>query len=392
MGDLDFTLSATQSLVGHTVHGVSTVEKHWENFTQKAYPLKYIRKMKKQLESIQDSVQAMGMKPDEREDWSGVRMQLIRIFQQEQFIFPKVDRNEEPTTSGLAFYGGTRDPNALVKRILFKINPTYEAVDHMGRQRTIRYDPGKISKNIKDYAHCVKIMHDRSHKKYIGFIQLKDYMKLSKVADILGAGHPTGGPVKRKFLKKMDCAIEACEVRGRTKEIFNGVDGAASIKKSKSDQGQTEWGASNDWFHACRSSSSYREERKTNWEPTFEYVKRFSGTTKQRYYSYDNEPCFNLVSGIMQAREDIWQKNSIRTLQNALEEEKKENRRNRAMVQDLYRLLVKKDILSDKASTASEESFMSTMTREEGELWAGHRIRQGEASPVDASNDGPMLG
>merc|ERR1711964_759184 len=52
--DLDFTLSATQSLVGHTVHDASAVETHWENFTQKAYPLKYIRKMKKQLESIQD--------------------------------------------------------------------------------------------------------------------------------------------------------------------------------------------------------------------------------------------------------------------------------------------------------------------------------------------------
>merc|ERR1711964_611194 len=173
------------------------------------------------------------------------------------------------------------------------------------------------------------------------------------------------------------------------------MGGAASTKKSKSDQGQTEWGASNDWFHACRSSSSYREDRKTNWEPTFEYVKRFSGTTKQRYYSYDNEPCFNLVSGIMQAREDIWQKNSIRTLQNALEEEIKENRRNRTMVQDLYHLLVKKDILHapDKASTDSEESLKlhRTMSRAEGELPTEQQSRQGEASPVGASSDGPML-
>merc|ERR1711964_923501 len=91
---------------------------HWANFTQKAYPLKYVRKMIKQLKAIQDSVQAMGMKPAEREDWAGVRMHLIRIFQQEQFIFPKVDQNVEPITSDLAFYGGTRDPEALVKRIL----------------------------------------------------------------------------------------------------------------------------------------------------------------------------------------------------------------------------------------------------------------------------------
>jgi len=111
----------------------------------------------------------------------------------------------------------------------------------------------------------------------------------------------------------------------------------------------------------------------------------------------------------MQAREDISQKNSIRTLtentrtltensirlQSELEEEKRENRRNRAMVQDLYRILVKRNILPDEASTASEESFISTISqpqsRAEGELPEGQQIHQGEASSVDASNDGPVL-
>jgi hypothetical protein len=95
----------------------------------------------------------------------------------------------------------------------------------------------------------------------------------------------------------------------------------------------------------------------------------------------------------MQAREDIWQKNSIRTLQDALKEEKakqeRENERNRTMVQDLYHLLVKKDILHapDKASTDSEESVKlhRTMSRAEGELPTEQQIRQGEASPVCAS-------
>jgi len=36
---------------------------------------------------------------------------------------------------------------------------------------------------------------------------------------------------------------------------------------------------------------------------------------RPRFYTYDDKPAFNLVSGIMQAREDIWQKNSIIGLQ-----------------------------------------------------------------------------
>jgi len=351
----------------------------------------------------------MGMKPDEREDWTGVRMQLIRIFQQEQFIFPKVDRNEEPTTSGLAFYGGTKDPKALVKRILFKIDSTFETRFGIGdRKRTIIYDPSKISaENIAEKAHCIKLLYNRKNDSYMGFIQLKDYMKLSEVADILGAGPPTDGPVKGKYLSKNGLRIEACEVRGRTEDIFNAQRSqfAASIKKSKSIQGQTKWGACNEWFQACRSSSVtplYQKDKATKWT-------HILNTRSSFHYFYDDEPCFNLVSGIMQAREDISQKNSIRTLtentrtltensirlQSELEEEKRENRRNRAMVQDLYRILVKRNILPDEASTASEESFISTISqpqsRAEGELPEGQQIHQGEASSVDASNDGPVL-
>merc|ERR1711964_478642 len=165
------------------------------------------------------------------------------------------------------------------------------------------------------------------------------------------------------------------------------------------------------WFQACRSSSAYQKDKKTNWEPTFEYVKRSRGTTTPRYYSYDNEPCFNLVSGIMQAREDIWQKNSIRTLtansirlQSELEEDRQENRRNRAMIESLCRLLVKNNMLPTADAldlTASEDSLIriGTMSRQqsrrEGELRAGQQniIRHGEASPASllSSNDGPML-
>merc|ERR1711964_58068 len=401
-----------------------------------------------------------------------------------------------------AFYGGTRDPNALVKRILFKINRTYKVTDHLAQPRTITYKSKKnISKEIENFAHCVKIMYNRDDEVYLGFIQLKDYMKLSKVADILGAGPEAGqlnrSPVERKHMNNTDCAIEACEVRGRTEDIFSGIPlpvceadvgstvearrdgqwkpatlraysgdgvtvryyddveadipsdidsvrkGALSIKEGikegKSEQGETKWEAYQDWFEACRLSSEYKKDKhdEAQWVPIHEYVPKASDQTtkrckecskcggegtvpceknecmhtrllgshpcpkgeckkacpacqsKSQYFPYDDEPCFNLVSGIMQALEDIWQKNSIRTLQGALEEEKRENCRNRAMVQDLYHLLVKKDILHapDKASTDSEESVKlhRTMSRAEGELPTEQQSRQGEASPVGAS-------
>merc|ERR1711964_56717 len=370
---------------------------HWANFTQKAYPLKYVRKMIKQLKAIQDSVQALGMKPAEREDWAGVRMHLIRIFQQEQFIFQKVDRERNPIPSDLFFYAGTREPDALVTRILFRINPTYETVDHLGQKKTHRYDPRKIVlKNLEKKAHCLKLLYDRTSKSFMGVIQLKDFVELSEVADLLGAGQPTDGPVDRKYLAKLDCAIEACEVRGRIQDILNGN----AIIKKKSKEGQAIWKACNVWKLACQSESL---PGKTNWEqaPKGLYVKKSLGTNTPRYYTYDDEPCFNLVSGIMQAREDIWQKNSIRILQRELEEERRESRRNRADIQGLYKLLANRNILPTKgdASTASEESLISNISRQpsrrEGELRKGQQTlpRQGEASPLPAaSSDAPVLG
>jgi len=321
--DLDFTLSAAERVVGYVQEETEFVEKNWANFTQKTYPLKYVRQMKKQLESIQDTVQAIGMKPAERQDWAGVRMQLIRIFQQEQFIFRKVDQNEKPIKAKEAFYGGTRDPNALVKRILFKINRTYKVTDHLAQQRIITYKYKKnISKEIENIAHCVKIMYNRKDKRtnimyknsedakkryddsyYLGFIQLKDYMKLSEVADILGAGPEAGqlnrSPVERKHMNNTDCAIEACEVRGRTEDIFSGKwhggkctkgikkhttekkctaagcewdNYRLSIKQGKSEKGHTTWGAFHDWFTACRSSAEYKKDTPTKWQPIHEYV------------------------------------------------------------------------------------------------------------------------
>merc|ERR1712096_394510 len=39
-----------------------------------------------------------------------------------------------------------------------------------------------------------------------------------------------------------------------------------------------------------------------------------------RFFTYDDKPSFNLISGLMQAREDIWQKNAIIELQNAMQQ------------------------------------------------------------------------
>merc|ERR1711900_143158 len=39
-----------------------------------------------------------------------------------------------------------------------------------------------------------------------------------------------------------------------------------------------------------------------------------------RFFTYDDKPSFNLISGLMQAREDIWQKNSILELQTAMQQ------------------------------------------------------------------------
>merc|ERR1711964_252428 len=42
---------------------------------------------------------------------------------------------------------------------------------------------------------------------------------------------------------------------------------------------------------------------------------RITEPHRPRFYTYDDKPSFNLVSGIIQAKEDIWQKNSILGLQ-----------------------------------------------------------------------------
>merc|ERR1711964_28540 len=39
-----------------------------------------------------------------------------------------------------------------------------------------------------------------------------------------------------------------------------------------------------------------------------------------RFFTYDDKPSFNLISGLMQAKEDIWQKNSIIELQTAMQQ------------------------------------------------------------------------
>merc|ERR1711964_371123 len=121
--------------------------------------------------------------------------------------------------------------DALVTRILFRINPTYETVDHLGQKKTHRYDPRKIVlKNLEKKAHCLKLLYDRTSRSFMGVIQLKDFVELSEVADLLGAGQPTDGPVDRKYLAKLDCAIEACEVRGRIRTSLMVMQ---SLRKSR---------------------------------------------------------------------------------------------------------------------------------------------------------------
>merc|ERR1712000_426384 len=45
---------------------------------------------------------------------------------------------------------------------------------------------------------------------------------------------------------------------------------------------------------------------------------------RPQFHTYDDKPSFNLVSGLMQAREDIWQKNSIIGLQKEVHQLKEE--------------------------------------------------------------------
>jgi len=53
------------------------------------------------------------------------------------------------------------------------------------------------------------------------------------------------------------------------------------------------------------------------------------------FYTYDDKPCFNLVSGIMQAQEDMWTKTTIRVLQKDVEELKKAGQKLREEVETL---------------------------------------------------------
>merc|ERR1712096_407747 len=117
--DIDFLIGNTDTLVGE---GLDLVSDHntVKDFTQGIYPLTYVRDMIDQIKNIQESVQVLGMADEERNDWNGVRMQLIRIFQQEQFIF----RGDAKTDINFARLGKT-----LVKRFLFKVNPMIKKDD-----------------------------------------------------------------------------------------------------------------------------------------------------------------------------------------------------------------------------------------------------------------------
>jgi len=360
------------------------------------------------------------MKEEERIDWNGVKMQLFRIFQQEQFIFKVVGEGSEKHKSE-AYHAGTRNPKALLKRFLFTLNSGSIS------------DKMKMKSFITEKTHCVMYLHVGS--KIQGFMHLKEYTELSEVTKLLGID------TKHTY-------FEACEVRGRTEDI---IKGTVNVKLGVEGNKQAKWGPCATWAEACKSvgndmnnilgasydrtknilhkKTSTGEKTTAGWlymekslattatERLAESEKAFSsipeegkeGRKKSRevlealgiydpnlgedwiwkhkwtviekaiqsdssniigtvngakisesllvkllkvqlgntglresdrkklavlietkagkqqahkplFYTYDDKPSFNLISGIMQAREDIWQKNSIIKLQKSVDQ------------------------------------------------------------------------
>merc|ERR1712096_73916 len=177
-----------------------------------------LQKMLTQLRGIQDSVQAEGMKEEERIDWNGVKMHLFRIFQQEQFIF----QMEEPDKAydAVAYDVGTRSPEAPLKRFLFTIHNSSTIPELQGEE-------------IIKKAHCIMYLFE-GQKMIQGFMHLKEYTELKEITKLL--------KIDTKYTD-----FEACEVRGSTEDIINGTAQIKLVEGKK----QAEWGPSAAWAKAC---------------------------------------------------------------------------------------------------------------------------------------------
>merc|ERR1711964_761101 len=88
----------------------------------------------------------------------------------------------------------------------------------------------------------------------------------------------------------------------------------------------------------CRKICPLRMHSCTTYLIPCDTCSETSQLYKPLFYTYDDKPCFNLVSGIMQAREDLWTKNSMRALKKDVEELKEAGRMLREEVQKLKSL------------------------------------------------------
>merc|ERR1712096_415161 len=147
------------------------IAKKLADWKQRYYPLECLQDMLTQLRGIQESVQAEGMREEERVDWNGVKMQLFRIFQQEQFIFRFEGENAH---KAVAYDVGTRDPEAPLKRFLFTIH----------NSATV---PGLEGKEMIEKAHCIMYLYE-GQKKIQGFMHLKKYATIEEITELLKLG------------------------------------------------------------------------------------------------------------------------------------------------------------------------------------------------------------
>merc|ERR1712000_216713 len=183
--DIDFIIGNSQAiseqLGTNDTFGLGMKMSKLSSWNQAMYPLEYLQKMLTQLRGIQDSVQAEGMKEEERIDWNGVKMHLFRIFQQEQFIFQMEEANED--YEAVAYDVGTKSPEALLKRFLFTINNSSSS--------------GLRGKEIIKKAHCIMYLYEGD--KIQGFMHLKEYTELKEITKLL--------KINTKYTH-----FEACEV------------------------------------------------------------------------------------------------------------------------------------------------------------------------------------
>jgi len=132
------------------------------------------------------------------------------------------------------------------------------------------------------------------------------------------------------------------------------------------------------------------------------------GEVQNLFYTYDDTPCFDLTQGILQAKEDLWQKIKIQDLQSELvqreRQHKLENEERKAIllqckldndrlfkfVETITRQLNKSGILSDAGSddtNSDTSSLISWASRREGELETLSMINARASAPPLQTTD-----